>query len=139
MKLGDSTHYVSLDVAETDPRTGDVRVVAHAAVGSFGGEVSAWVDAVAWTAFAQELRELEHARSGSATLESISPGELSLCIRALDRLGHMGIEGRLAHYYYGVGSRQPERLLFEFGSVEFDPTLLPELVRMCTSVVPTAS
>jgi hypothetical protein len=110
-----------------------VRVRVRVRSGVFAGSVDAWIHRDAWVTFRQQLAALERTRQGEATLESMSPGDLRLRIGSLDRLGHMGVEGQMAEHSLGAGARQPQTMQLEFGPIDFDPTLLPELVRELTA------
>jgi hypothetical protein len=103
-------------------------MIASVRLEAFAGAVEAWIDRDSWATFCKQLIALEQTRQGKAILESMSPGELRLCVRSLDRLGHMGIEGELTHYIYGEGARQPQSLSLQFGTMEFDPMLLSKVV-----------
>jgi hypothetical protein len=59
----------------------------------FTAEGLRWVELRALVAFSEQLRVLEERRQGSASLESMSPGELQLQIRSTDRAGHMAAIG----------------------------------------------
>ena len=63
------------------------------------------------------------ASDAEAKLDSMSPGELSLVVRSLDRAGHMGVEGSL-----GVRTFEAEAAL-RFSVLSFDPSQLPPLAR----------
>ena len=86
-----------------------------------------WVELRALAAFAEQLRLLEERRQGAAALESMSPGELRLEIRATDRAGHMAAVGQVGRWL-GVGSGEPYWSAVTF-RVPFCPTELPALVR----------
>jgi hypothetical protein len=90
---------------------------------AFAGATDTWVPGEAWSAFVRELDELERTRQGKASLEAISPDELLLVFRSLDRAGHMAVEG-----FVGVRSGSHQMKL-TFSSIELDPTDLPRIVR----------
>jgi hypothetical protein len=134
MVLGDSSAHIELKAVEVQTAVpgctagGDVRVVARMRLAAFAGAIETWIKRDAWATFRTQLEALERIRQGEAILESMSPGELRLRIRTLDRLGHMGVEGEFLHYFYGSGARQPQVVRLQWGALEFDPTLLPRLV-----------
>lgn len=109
-------------------------VVVRARVHNFSGAVDAWVLREAWADFLGQLVRLERDRAGEAVLESMSPGELRLRLFALDRAGHMGVEGELLVYY--TAGHRPQVGSLTFDAVEFDPTALPTLVRELTAAAP---
>src|SRR5688572_29582272 len=82
----------------------DADVKARVSHKGFTGVVTAWISASELSGFLIQLVEVDSKRSGSATLTSMSPGELSLSFRSLDRLGHMGVEGEMTRYFYGPGA-----------------------------------
>jgi hypothetical protein len=132
MSLGDSSSSVEISVAEVQPAVpgspgGDVLVQAHVRRGEFAGAVDAWIDRDAWSDFLAQLVALERARSGEATLVSVSPGELALRFRVIGRAGHMGVDGEMTQYGYSTASELQTTQL-RFATIEFDPTLLPPLI-----------
>lgn len=54
----------------------------------------------------------------------MSPKELVLTFRNLDKLGHMMLEGQLGHYTYIRNQFYFQKVIFAF---EFDPSLLPDV------------
>ena len=50
-----------------------------------------WLSASDIEIFLSELSTLDEIRKGKATLESMSPGELELTIKAIDNLGHLAV------------------------------------------------
>ena len=57
----------------------------------------------------------------------MSPGELRLRVFALDRAGHMAVEGELTSY--SSAAHRPGSTTLRFGAIEIDPTALPAFVR----------
>lgn len=92
------------DFVEFEPRiaTGDadLALTVRASRDGFLGETQTWIERHAWFAFAQALTVLEEQRSGEATVQSMSPGELNLTVKAIDRLGHIGIEGMVGKHEF---------------------------------------
>jgi hypothetical protein len=140
MVLGSEFQHVELSVAGVHPRVpgayegGDVLVAARVRQRDFSGATLAWVVPEAWKMFLEQLTELERTRSGEAMLQSIGPEELRLRIFALDRAGHIAVEGELTSYY--ALSDPKEIASLKFGVIEFDPTTLPLLVRELQSTAP---
>ena len=140
MLIGGTSEHVELTRVEVQAAVagasagGDVRVIARVRFGDFGGTVDAWIARDTWSTFSEQLIALERTRQGKAMLESMSPGELRLCLRSLDRQGHMGVEGELTHNLYGAGGRRPQLLQLQFDAMEFDPTLLPRLIAEIVSL-----
>src|SRR4051812_35109063 len=96
MKLGaDDGDFLEISAADSGGGAFDVLLIVGARFRGFTASIDVWVSRTAWMAFVQELVVLEECRQGWATLEGISPGELSLVIRSTDRAGHMGVEATL--------------------------------------------
>lgn len=72
---------------------GDARVLIDVRSAGFCGNNDVWVSACNLRQFCVDLLQLEKRRSGEARLVSISPSELTLVIKSVDSLGHMGIFG----------------------------------------------
>jgi len=75
--------------------------------------------------FALRLKELDTARQGIATLESMSPDELAMTIRSVTGRGHLAVKGRLGARIY-AGEAGPYSHSVEIG-FEIDPSLLAKL------------
>jgi len=104
--------------------------MARVVLGDFVAAVDTWIVAAAWDAFIAQVVQLERTRRGEAVLEGVPTHELHLRIAAIDRAGHMSVAGTLRTFYAaGAGSHRPSSVTLEFGDVEFDPTLLPVLIR----------
>lgn len=118
-------------IPETLPAAGDLHLHVRVACRTFCGENDGvWVEATAFQDFLSELQVLEERRQGSATLASISPGELRLQIQATDRSGHIGVTGQLGRWCYTGGSDGSEmsrcQVTFDFPSS--CPSLLPQIL-----------
>ena len=111
---------------------GDVLVIARVRCLGFTGETDAWVPRPAWQAFVRALVELERRRQGEAVLEGVSPGELRLRFHAVDRAGHLAVEGTIG--VRGVANE----LRLDFSPIPFDPTQLPALVAELSAPAPAA-
>jgi hypothetical protein len=132
MRLGDESSQVEVSVAEVQPAAadtpgGDVRLTVRVRRGAFAGAADAWIDRDRWEQFLRQLDTLERQRAGEATLMSVSPGELVLRVRVLDRAGHLGVDGEMTQYSYTAGPELQTTHL-RFPTIEFDPTLLPALI-----------
>lgn len=130
----DGEDYLELAIAErcrVVHGLGDTRFVVRVRVGglsaAFTAEALCWVDLSALAAFAEQLRVLEEQRQGSATLESMSPGEFQVEVRNIARAGHMAAVGQVGRWL-GVGSGEPYWSAVTF-RVLFCPSELPVLVR----------
>jgi hypothetical protein len=101
----------------------DLLIVAELRRADFSARIDTWVLRENWQAFCDDLYLLERKRQGQAKVESISPKELSLCIRSTDSSGHMAVEGSLG--YRGIHGE----VQLAFSPMPFCPSVLPELLR----------
>jgi hypothetical protein len=133
MVLGSDPQQFELSVVEVERAVsgiyagGDVLIVVRVRLRDFSGAADAWILRESWSDFLSQLRRLEQNRTGEAIVESLSPGELRVRVFALDRAGHMGVEGELTSYY--SAAHRPEVTTLKFGAIEIDPTALPAFVR----------
>ena len=122
--------FVEIDLVrqETDdvPSRGDGYVTIVASSAGFAGHNDLWVLAASLHSFGRDLIALERDRRGDAVLESISPDELKLRIRSVDRRGHMAIEGSTGYHVHRAGSQIWHAVHFGF---EFDPSQLVVAVK----------
>jgi hypothetical protein len=95
----------------------------------FNAQVETWILQEEWLQFSEQLHRLEESRKGSAIIKSISPKELSLSIHSIDLAGHVAIEGFVG--YRGVFGETS----LSFAPIEFDPSLLPDLVRQAEQIL----
>lgn len=125
MRLDAKPHFVELRVTEmnpdTLPRPGDARLEASFRVDDFSGRCTCWVDGGDLRRFATALRELYTRFRGTASLESMSPGELSLSLVPANSRGYVRINVSLSKSEVG-GQRAAS------GSFEVElPALAPLL------------
>jgi hypothetical protein len=122
--------FVELGLArqETDnlPSRGDGYVTIVVSSAGFKGHNDLWVSADVLQSFCLGLVALERIRHGEAVLKSISPNELNLRIRSVDRRGHMAIEGSTGYHVHRGDSQIWHAVHFGFG---FDPSQLASAVR----------
>lgn len=124
MKIdGEGDCWLTIQQIETDPvGRHDIRAaVAVSGQGYSGANHSVWFDGNAIAMFISKLRQLETAREGIATLESMSPGECVITFRHSDPLGHLALYTSIAR---GTGDN---RSLCQL-SFQFDPSVFPEIV-----------
>jgi len=111
---------LSPDTAEM-PGQREVYLSIRVSSAGFSGHNDLWIQGPALQAFCQALANLERNRRGRACLDSLMPNELQLQVRAIDSVGHVGIEG-------STGFDVPRRGLASWHSVqfafEFDPAQL---------------
>lgn len=95
----------------------------------FRGTTETCIFRAQWQDFCDQLSQLEKTRRGKASLESISPGELKLEVLNTSRAGAMAVGGL-------IGTDIGNRVRMTFDAIPFDPTSLPELVRIARSWAP---
>jgi hypothetical protein len=103
---------------------GDFLVAIEASVDGFSGHADGHVTSSDFKVFADQCRALEKNRQGVASFSSALEGEFTLSLRSIDRLGHLGVAGRL--HYRAQGEEFAQRLDFEFA---FDPAELQNVLR----------
>jgi len=115
------------DFVEFEPRfaagDADLALTVRASRDGFLGETKTWIERHAWFAFAQALTVLEEQRSGEVNVQSMSSGELNMTVKAIDRLGHIGIEGMIGKHEF---DRQIE---LRFSVFVFDPSQIVAFAR----------
>jgi hypothetical protein len=127
MTLTDGVARVDIGVTEVaapiPPHSagGDVRLHIRFTCEDFTGTGSSWIDLDVWQRFLHELERLVDRRHGEAVVESMSPENLRLRIFMTDRAGHVAVDGQ-------VRTRSVRDLRWQFGAIQFDPTLLPLLL-----------
>jgi hypothetical protein len=127
MKLTDGVARVEIavtDVAAPIPphsAGGDVRLQVGLTCDGFTGTGSSWIARDVWHRFLQALEHVDDRREGEAVVESMSPNELRLRICVTDRAGHVAVDGQ-------VRTRSVRDLRWQFGAIQFDPSLLPPLL-----------
>jgi hypothetical protein len=138
MILGSQERQVELRVLDVEPPVpgvyagGNVHVGVRVRLNDFSGAVTAGVLSESWRTFIRQLRLLERDRRGEATLVGISREELRVRLFALDRAGHMAVEGEMTAYF--AAEHDPRATSLRFGAIEFDPTMLPGLLRELETV-----
>ncbi len=112
-----------LEAIDSPESAGDARLNVEVQSSGFRGIGNVWVDADSLRQFCGELVKLEMTRSGEARLDSMSPSELMLIIKAVDSLGHLGIFGSVGRHVHAEHGSILHSVTFGF---EFDPNLLRE-------------
>lgn len=107
--------------------TPELVIVARVRTCGFAAVVESMILRPEWDSFCAGLKQLEKNRQGSATLEAISPGELELEVRSTNRAGQMAIGGLIGTDLSG------SRVRMTFSPIPFDPSSLPQLVRVAQS------
>jgi len=131
IRLHDQTDYFELALATQEgsgtPAESDAYMTVKIDSAGFCGHNDLWVDARALRRFCSDLLHLAAKRQGSATIEGISPGEMEITVRSIDRSGHMVVEGSTG--YEVQRERGTRRHSITFG-IEFDPSQLNEVERV---------
>jgi hypothetical protein len=83
--------------------------------------------------FVAALEHLERRRAGSAALHSMSPGEFTLAVAAVDRAGHMCVTASLRRLTFVAGELAQLAASVAF---ELDPSTLPAVVHSCRQLLP---
>lgn len=102
----------------------DVRLKVVVKSNGFTGGTKCWVISEAMQVFCQSLINLNEKRSGSALLESMSPGELAINVHSIDTLGHMAVSGKLGCLKYTEHTTFKHRVSFGF---ELDPNQIVQI------------
>jgi hypothetical protein len=129
-----SRNWLQLSIAEQcppdHPSPGDVRFAISLRFGNgrdqtFYARTHAWIHSSELRAFSRDLELLDRTRQGTATLNSMSPGELVLTIAFADSAGHPVVRGQTGRHILNVKQEYLWCCLpFE---IAFDPSLLPPL------------
>lgn len=101
----------------------DVRLFVAVSARGFSGTANVWVLGEVWTSFLKGLEVLDRTRSGVATVESMSPDELVLTFRIVDRAGHVAFACTLGRRLASGTA------VLRISDVRFDPTEIPTVVR----------
>lgn len=99
--------------------------VRAAGYGFTGTNPSVWFDRMAIERFVRELRGLDQTREGSATLETLSPGECELTIHNADRCGHIQLVATIVRSIYEFEKYEYLRCRLNF---EVNPTTFPQII-----------
>jgi len=119
VRMGDGENW--LELSRGVGAHGDLLVVVAVHHSGFSGTIDVWILREAWDGFVADLRRLEKRRQGAASVEGMSPRELSLTVQSIDRSGHLAVEGQ-------IGIRGQRTVTLRFSPIEFDPTTLPGIV-----------
>jgi hypothetical protein len=125
IRFNDGNDFIEIrlmEEAETDiPSKGDG--VFHVSVRSadYSGQTKDWVEADVLRLFCSDLIALGAKRTGEASLVGMSPDGMRVRVFAIDKLGHMAVEGKIGHRVY-----REHRAFFHSASFgfEFDPSQL---------------
>ena len=119
----ESGDFVELEVRPEVVGDADLALTVRVLRDGFTCESQTWVERHVWFAFAQELTVLEETLKGEANVQSMSPGELELTVKAVGLRGHLGIEGV-------VGKREYDReVTLRFSLFAFEPSQIAAFAR----------
>ena len=128
MEIREGDNCVTIEVVERVPShlptAGDIELSLKVNSEKFSGQSIVWIGSPDFATFLVQLRQLEAKRQGEAVIEGLSPENIRFRLRAIDRRGHMAVDGMIAKLAH-MGN--PYRHSMEFG-FEFDPTLLPKVL-----------
>jgi hypothetical protein len=117
MIVRDQENYLEINLVEIDgPPAGcgdghfQVKLSAH----GFSGENFVWIEAAELHGFVEALAALDPTSKGAVMLESMSPHELKLVVRALEKTGELAVEGELRRnvFIHSRRRRVENRLVF---------------------------
>jgi hypothetical protein len=130
IRFGDRSDSLEITFASLEtvdlPSRGDRHMTVRVCSAGFTGHSGLWVAAAEFRQFCSALIVLERDRQGEARLLSISPNELNLQIRSVDRKGHMAVQGAIGHHVRRENSLQWHAVHFGF---EFEPWQLNDAVK----------
>ena len=125
LHLANTSCSLDLEILEEANGSGIVypSVKLEAAVRSNGfcGQSSSWVFMENMERFCKALISLNNTLKGNASLESISPEELSLIIAPVNLRGYLGVSGLIGHHFYSENTDHWHSVNFGF---EFEPSQL---------------
>ena len=131
IRFHDQTDYFELDLAKQEgsetPAEGDAYITLKIVSAGFAGHNDLWVDARSLRMFCSDILQLAKKRQGSARIEGISPGELEITVRSIDRSGHMVVEGTAGYQVRRERGRRHHSVTFGF---EFDPSQLNDVEKV---------
>jgi len=100
MRLGVGSDFVELRITDIlpqdSPRPGDVELTSIASVYGFSGSASCSIEEPVFKAFAAAVQRLHARIEGSATLTSMSRGELSLSLAPANPRGYVSVRIAIA-------------------------------------------
>jgi hypothetical protein len=106
---------------------GDLRLRVQVSSIGFEGEYDGvWIEAGSVRKFIEELVALERNCSGSAGMESMSPGDLSFQLRIVDAAGHASAAESLGRRRLNPRGTVEARIGFD---INVEPDRLPEILR----------
>jgi hypothetical protein len=133
MRIGTENEHLDLELLGRDgqpgipPRRRDLQVKATLKLQEFGGSYSGvWLFEPDVVRFVDELQAIVESRRGTAKLDSMSPGELTLELRPTDPVGHFELSVRMSRHQWSGPTYWPTTVS---GGFEVDPTCLPAILR----------
>jgi len=131
IRFHDLNDYFELDMATQEgiesPAMGDAYMTLKIVSAGFVGHNDLWVDALSLRKFCTDILQLATKRQGTARIEGMSPNEMEITVRSIDRSGHMIVEGTTG---YGVHRERGLRHHSVTFGIEFDPSQLNEVERV---------
>ena len=125
LRFDDKDDYfeMALAIEEEDdlPSRGDAYIAIAVRSAGFEGRNDLWVTGAALCGFCKALVALEEARTGEATLKSVSPGELELRVCSVSSGGHVAVAGSTGYEVQRQDAMFLHSVSFGF---QFDPSQL---------------
>ncbi|SRR6266566_1815481 len=97
MVIEQGSNYIELEISSPAPGSRARRTSVGAACGEFRGvRAEVWLEPGELEGFLEDLRGLEKARKGRATLSAEDPRDFQLTIASIDRSGHLEVSWKVA-------------------------------------------
>lgn len=131
-RLTNATSYFELellrDESDSDSANGYPSVLFRAATSSngFRGESEAWVFTEHLEKFCESIVSLNDLLKGEASLDSLSPNELSVKLASVNSRGYLGVSGQIGNHVFTENSDYWHSISFGF---EFEPAQLQGAIR----------
>lgn len=132
IRLTNATSFFELELlreeGDSDSANGYPSVLFRAAASSngFRGESEAWVFTKHLENFCKSLVSLNDLLRGEASLDSLSPNELSVKLAAVNLRGYLGVSGQIGNHFFTENSDYWHSMSFGF---EFEPAQLQAAIR----------
>jgi hypothetical protein len=131
--LTNSTNFFELELLREESDSGSVNGYptvlfrAAASANGFRGESEAWVFTEHLEKFCKSLVSLNDLLRGEASLDSLSPNELSVKLASVNSRGYLGVSGQIGKHFFTENSDYWHSVSFGF---EFEPAQLQAAIRV---------
>ena len=129
LRSGDDFFEMGIAIEEDQslPAQGDAYVTIKVQSRGFTGHNDLWVQSEAMQSFCSALVSLERNLKGEASLEVISPGELSLKVCSVNSRGGVGVAGTTGYLVQSENTEYLHAVSFGF---EFEPSQLSAAIQL---------